>query len=667
MESFLKYFFMLSAMVAVIIIATHLIHTFTKNKYSIKWKYFVWLILACRLMIPVDFSLKEISVAVLPSMNDTKSNTFKMDGQSDDKKSFFGSEALANKLVHENIAKTEKQNHKNINSYGSMDIKTGYNDPVEKSSKYMKLFIIWLFGVLVFLCIDLIKYFLFKRRLTRWSILINNIQYRKILQDSLNNLNIHKKIDMYVSKTINTPMIAGIIKPAIYIPHEDYNEKDLEIILKHELIHYKRYDLYYKLLLIIVRAIHWFNPLVHFMAIEANKDLEFLCDEEVIKNMDIGYKQKYTQIILELAKKRQKNNTYLVTGFLGGVNTMKKRFSNILNEKQYGKGYKLLVGIILLLMMFSLFISCSKSASNISKVSEESKGYKSKSSNLWELPEKDEELAKRMALRNYGADMPVIEYASENIAIISAYWGIAVYDLKNNRLCRVVDLISIKMSATQGDEYREILVNKEGTQIIIKRDNKDPENFVPNYLYDIEKNKLEATEKDKFGNGADNIFYINDENVKTSLKGINLEGFYYNIAKIGANKWLGLKYADSDSKWVDMRSLVLNVFDSGKSYKKQVFKDYNVLPNWPDESEIIKEHMGFMKAGNVYPQSIGYKGMSEKEVMQEFKKSTDWKYIGKDGELEKYIKKIKGYDVLIGISTARDAQKNETILWVRVY
>ena len=251
-----------------------------------------------------------------------------------------------------------------------------------------------------------------------------------------------------------------------------------------------------------------------------------------------------------------------------------------------------------------------------------------------------------MALRKFGADMPAIEYASEKIAIISDYWGIAVYNVKNETLSRVVDLISIDMSATQGDEYRDILVNKEGTHIIIKRAFKDPKNPVPNYLYDIEKNKLEVTGKERFENPADNMFSVHDEQVKNSLKGINLDTFYYNIARIGTDKWLALKYADTDNQWFDMRSLKIYVFNDGKAVAKQIFKKYSALPPWPTESEIIKNHMGFIKDGNIYEQGIGFEGLTEEEVMEKFKKNTDWKFIETDGKVEKYLEKINGYDVL---------------------
>ncbi len=345
---------------------------------------------------------------------------------------------------------------------------------------------------------------------------------------------------------------------------------------------------------------------------------------------------------------------------------MKRRASNMLNKK----GYKLLAGIILIFILCSLFTSCNKKINTEPDKSIDSspamiKNDNTESKGLGDLPAKDEELAKRMALRVYGADMPTIEYASENIAIIADYWGIAVYDIKNERLCRVVDLISIDMSATQGDNCRNILVNKEGTHIIIKRYFKDPQNAVPNYLYDIEKNKLEVTEKENFDSYADNIFSVDNNEVKNSLKGMDFGGFHYNVAKIGNNKWLGLKY--TWDKVYDMRALKIYVFDNEKAIEKQIFKKYNGLPTWPTDSEIIKNHMDFLKGGKVYEQSIGFEGLTEKEVMHKFKQSTDWKFIETDGKVDKYIKTINGYEVLIGVSATTDEKKNETCLWVNLY
>jgi len=667
MEAFVNYFIMLSVIVAVIIAFAHLVYKLSNNRYSAKWRYYVWLILAIRLIIPVDVSLKSVSINILELQNRILNNTVRIEERFSDNTSVYDFETSTNELNSNKTEGTVNQNWEDLgdNQNKEIGIESINND--RTLSKHQIAFILWILGVFVFFNIDILKYYSFKRKLKRWRISVGNTQYNSLLKDSLIKMNINKSINLYISKIINTPMVTGIIKPSIYIPHENYSKEEFEIIIKHELIHYKRHDLHYKLLLMVAKTIHWFNPFVYFMVNEANKDLEFLCDDEVIKNENFEYRERYTKIILDSARTGIERKTYLSTSFFGGVKTMKTRFANILSERQDRKGYRFLIAIALVLIMSNLFISCDK---NINTTPQISKSNNTESKEPWELPEKDEELVQRMALRIYSADMPRIEYASDKIAIISDYWGIAVYDLEKERLCRVVDLISIDMSATQGDDCRAILVNKEGTQIIIKRAFKSikrPKNPVPNYLYDIEKNKLEVTEKEEFENYADNIFSVNDEEVKNSLKDINLDTFHYNIARIGTNKWLGLKYAHSYYQFYDMRSLKIYVFEDGKEYSRQVFDKYNDLPRWPTDNDIIENHMGYIEGGKKYGQSIGFEGLTEEEVMAKFKKGSDWKFVEAEGEVEKYMKKIDGHDVLIGVWASINSNTKETLLNVRVY
>lgn len=54
-------------------------------------------------------------------------------------------------------------------------------------------------------------------------------------------------------------------------------------LLKHELVHLKRKDVYWKLLFVAANAFHWFNPLIWVMHREAVVDLELSCDERVLE------------------------------------------------------------------------------------------------------------------------------------------------------------------------------------------------------------------------------------------------------------------------------------------------------------------------------------------------------------------------------------------------
>lgn len=658
MELFINNLILLSVTSSIFIVLTHLVYSLSKDRYTAKWKYYIWLILAIRLLIPLDISIKSLSFNVPTFQSSTSNNEVFI-------KENFPNESLNHtfdnltNVPDNNLKNTSNQTFENTTHKEEIS-KTKKTKVVKTLSPYQIAFIIWLSGILVFTGIDIIKYCIFKRKLKRWSLSINKGRYNELLLDSLNKMKINNPVNLYVSKTINTPMLAGIIKPSIYIPHENYSPEELEIIIKHELIHYKRRDLLYKLLLMFAKDVHWFNPFVHFMAIEANKDLELICDEEMVKNKDFEYRERYSKILLDSAS-AAKSQVHLATGIFGGAKTIKRRFANILNARQYKKGYKFTAGIALLLIVSNLFVSCGEKV-GISPQPGEINNTVTR--DLWDLPEEDESLAQRMALRSYGADMPVLVYASDKIAIVSDYWGIAVYDLVKERLSRVVDLISINMSHTQGDLCRIVSVNKEGTHIIIKRMFKNPKNPVPTYLYDIEKDKLEITQQEEFKEYPDNLYSDDNKEVQNLLKDTVWGSFNYNFAKIGPDKWIGLKY--DVNEWNDMRSLYLYVFDNGNVSKKQIFSKYNDLPPWPTEAEIMESHLSHIKGGKRYEDHIIFEDLTAEEVMKKFREGNDWTYIETEDGMEKYKKKIGNYDVIIGVNAYTDTDTNETILYIRV-
>ena len=64
----------------------------------------------------------------------------------------------------------------------------------------------------------------------------------------------------------------------------------LKMIFRHELVHVMRHDLWYKLLLVAVSTVHWFNPIIHWMVRAADRDLEISCDERVTRQKDKAFR-----------------------------------------------------------------------------------------------------------------------------------------------------------------------------------------------------------------------------------------------------------------------------------------------------------------------------------------------------------------------------------------
>ena len=82
-----------------------------------------------------------------------------------------------------------------------------------------------------------------------------------------------------------SPMLLGVLRPRIFLPSLELEERDFKYTLRHELIHCKHRDLACKWLVCLVCCLHWFNPLVWRMAREMDRACELACDEAVLDSL----------------------------------------------------------------------------------------------------------------------------------------------------------------------------------------------------------------------------------------------------------------------------------------------------------------------------------------------------------------------------------------------
>ncbi|MDQ2085067.1 hypothetical protein RBH29_01265 [Herbivorax sp. ANBcel31] len=249
---------------------------------------------------------------------------------------------------------------------------------------------------------------------------------------------------------------------------------------------------------------------------------------------------------------------------------MEEGFINTLNKNQNKKGFKFIMRIMIFLFISSLLVSCQ----NKKLDQQESLGL---------LPENDVEVVKGMALSKIGASLPNLCYASEDIAVIYDYWGIIVYDLKEHRICRAVDLITLDTKDTQDDWWTNVTVNKEGTHILIERISRI-DNSTLNYIYDIEKDDLKKTDKLSFDEGEmNNLYNPHNEEINTYLEDIGVNDFEFcgDIARVGENNWIGLSITElrqgDELCYDDMRQMTLVIVKDDSVNSKQVFDKFSDL------------------------------------------------------------------------------------------
>lgn len=112
-------------------------------------------------------------------------------------------------------------------------------------------------------------------------------------------------ISVIALEGLSSPVAAGIIRPVIFVPASwhDMPEVNREMILAHEIAHHRRRDPLYRLCAELACAIHWYQPLVRWMATRFALQCEFTCDADVLRK---GADAKaYARLLCDLAGARQ--------------------------------------------------------------------------------------------------------------------------------------------------------------------------------------------------------------------------------------------------------------------------------------------------------------------------------------------------------------------------
>jgi hypothetical protein len=100
-----------------------------------------------------------------------------------------------------------------------------------------------------------------------------------------NHFGIKRKVQLWFSKTINTPVTFGFLKPVIVLPVALLNQLTLqqaETLILHELTHIKANDYLLNWILLIVENIFFFNPFVLILCADIRLEREKYCDSNVM-------------------------------------------------------------------------------------------------------------------------------------------------------------------------------------------------------------------------------------------------------------------------------------------------------------------------------------------------------------------------------------------------
>lgn len=201
---------------------------------------------------------------------------------------------------------------------------------------------IWIIGMVAVAFYKLVRYGLFLKALKQQSVFCKGCAAKKSPR-------------IRYTACLDAPLLVGLWFPTLYLP-ETVSVRERYYILLHEQTHYRRRDIWIKWFTWAVCTVHWFNPLVYWLAFNINRDCEASCDFAVTRQMETADQAEYMNTILNLMSVGISKNS-LSTQMAGSKRTISYRFSAICKGKTM-KPKRRLCALLFLLMivLFSLGI-----------------------------------------------------------------------------------------------------------------------------------------------------------------------------------------------------------------------------------------------------------------------------------------------------------------------
>jgi beta-lactamase regulating signal transducer with metallopeptidase domain len=303
------------------------------RRYAAKWRYIVWLVIAAGWICPfrprVDLSFLPMQMPDIPV-------------------------TPVQPIINAIPSMTDTGDM--VNTPGTIPL-------------WLVLAAIWILGVASVVLYHALRHGRFMKMVRRWSEPVTDLESLEILDSLKLELEIKTQVGLSVCQSITSPMLVGFFRPAILLPPVKIADYELSLILKHELIHFQRHDLWYKVLILAATALHWFNPVAYLMAKATAVQCEISCDALVLQGADFQQRKQYGETIIGVVRNGAKLRTALSTNFYGGKRGMKNRISSIMDTKRKKAGVAILCIVLVGVIMTGAILAAAATDDSIASAS----------------------------------------------------------------------------------------------------------------------------------------------------------------------------------------------------------------------------------------------------------------------------------------------------------
>ncbi|MEI0736883.1 M56 family metallopeptidase [Paenibacillus sp. JTLBN-2024] len=202
--------------------------------------------------------------------------------------------------------------------------------------------VVWLAGVAAFLSYHLMYLLRMKGR-HRHFLRVADPDILNVVEECRRLFSIKREVSVYSGRSVRSPYITGIRRPAVYLPegfgHEPEDAARLKHVIAHELAHYKRKDTAWNMLGSLVLAVHWMNPFAWLIIRRMKADRELACDACVLEALGETEAVAYGMTIISFLKRYSSRGSQPQLLYFKGLTGEKDIVRRIRMIQSFKKGF----------------------------------------------------------------------------------------------------------------------------------------------------------------------------------------------------------------------------------------------------------------------------------------------------------------------------------------
>lgn len=327
----------LSAIGSVMMVLLLVIRKITGTKAGAWWRSLLWLLILCRICIPI---IPTSSISFTSFLDNRPVVT-----AADERELSFGQETYRNMI--QPIIRT-----RGVAAPAS-------NDGLASIDWMRIIAMLYMAGLSLFLgSLIYNAYHIYKKNSCLELCADKSIQ--ALFTSTRKRLLVKDSVRLYIAETGETPYLTGLISPRVVMPTKFIHMmtmEQLELVMIHELTHYKRKDILKLWFLELAVCIHFFNPVLLYARRIIQQDIELACDEKVLRALNNQQYISYAEVLTLSSLKVVQYNKYVLTAHIAGRRgeRLKERLQMI---KNYNRVLTRIIGLSVILIMAIVLVSC---------------------------------------------------------------------------------------------------------------------------------------------------------------------------------------------------------------------------------------------------------------------------------------------------------------------